>query len=314
MSGDNQTPVTSEQTTESNGGLYIEPELLQSLGVEGAQNLPEQTSANTEQTLNVDAQQGDVKPKPTENKVDEWSKGFAALSRKERKNLEWEQRLKGNQEAIDAYNNLSKEAKDNPVAILEHFGVSIDDVINHHLDTHNNKQNPVEAEIKQLKETIQKLEEKEGNREKESVKQQQDQVKTQVTNACESFLGDNSETYPYLSRKPESERGADLFTVAQHIYDETGKIPTEADVCEVLNSIYEDQVKPYQDLFKPKENTEQARVTENQTQNNQGMPGVSTINQNNATRQTAAHNPNQPIDYSEDARIAAAAAAIADLA
>jgi hypothetical protein len=114
----------------------------------------------------------------TENpgKAPDHSKAFAELARKQKAMLERDKKIKEMEAKYGKYDQALSTAKDNPMAILEAAGISLDDLINHQLKT--NKVPTPEDKISTVEEKLAALQ-KEREDEKRALKAEAEAAESQ---------------------------------------------------------------------------------------------------------------------------------------
>lgn len=238
-----------------------------------------------EQTANTNAP--DETP-AVEEKPNEWDARFSKLSKRESKLINWEKKLKDSQQNLTEYNQIKELAKSNPSAVLEQLGISWDDLVSAQIErTEAEQKDPTQKALDEIKAEQAKIQEDIKTREKRELEAQQANTRAQVENSLMASFEEGKADLKFLSRLPEEKLKGELFEAAVEMHKQTGKVPTSGEVCKLLESIYEDQYKPFADIYNPpKENPEEPQLEENTN-----IPGLKTTSPFSSSQQTPNKEP-----------------------
>ena len=186
-------------------------------------------------------------PEATEPKVPIIKDRFSLLSKRERELQKQAEEIKAVKSSEDwqQFNEFKKAKVNNDVAKkVETLGLSIEDVTNYHLN-----RKPENPEIDTLTRKVDKLEGDLTRKEKENQQQLIANEITKFSNSMQELI-ESDDNFELLRER--SDIGM-LLDAAELIYQETGKIPTAKDVCEVVEGIlYEEEEAKLQSLLKTK--------------------------------------------------------------
>lgn len=240
-----------------------------------------------------------------DEKPNEWESRFSKLSKRESKLTQWEKRLKDSQQHITEYNKIQELAKNDPSAVLEQLGISWDDLVSAHIErTEADQKDPTQKSLEEIRAETQKLKDDIAARDKRELEKQQESTKSQVVDSLMQTFEDGKADYKFLSRVPEEQLKSELFEAAVEVHKQTGKVPTSQEVCQLLEGIYEDQYKPFADIFNPRQETSEEPQPDD---NNIQIPGLNTTSPNSSTQQTPNKEPGGMLPLDERKRRAALA-------
>lgn len=199
-----------------------------------------------------------AEPKPQD---DDFSRKFAALSRRERAILEQEQRFKGERQSLTEYQKAKEAAKQNPVAYLKQLGLSVDDIVQHVLN--EGQPATVEDEVKSIRAEIEAYKKKEAEalesrkREEEELKNKQviDGFKKKIV----EFINQDTDRFEAIHTNEAYE---DVFEVINNYFEKTGEVLSIEKAADSVEAHLVDDFKQTQERFSklkklaPKEPTE----------------------------------------------------------
>ena len=190
----------------------------------------------------VEASEGIDEPKEA---AFDASSQFAAISRKEKALLAREQALKDSEAKYSKYGDLESQVKENPSAILEHYGLSLDDIIMNALGedapepTTDDRVSQLQKEIEAMKQS--KLDEQDALTKKEEELAQNDidvaikSHKEQIMNV----INDNADKYELINLQD----GQDMvWEVTEKHFGDTGLILTPEEAADKVEDWYTEQV------------------------------------------------------------------------
>ena len=254
-----------------------------------ANNSSESTHVeNTEVTEAVNTQPTETTEPITDEKPNEWDARFSKLSKRESKLTQWEKRLKESQQDLTEYNQVKELAKSNPSAVLEQLGISWDDLVSAQIErTESQQKDPTQQALDEIKAEQAKLQDELKARDKRELEAKQASTKTQVENSLMASFEEGKAELKFLSRLPQEQLKSELFEAAVEMHKQTGKVPTSKEVCTLLESLYEDQYKPFADIYTPpQENKEEPQATDNKH-----IPGLTTTSPISSSQQTPSKEP-----------------------
>ena len=202
----------------------------------------------------VEAQSPTSSPAPVEapqapqvNPSDDFSTRFAALSRRERQMQEREAKIKADAEKYNKYIDLETKGKENPLAILESYGIDLDTIISASLGNQP-KQLSVEEQIAQLKADMQKEKDEIKAQEEKKKKEEQDAYQSSIE---EAILSHQNQIVDYLSKNADKYELIHLHEVQDLVWDTTeayfeanGEVLSPEKAAEMVeNHLYEQTLK-----------------------------------------------------------------------
>jgi len=190
---------------------------------------------------------------PTESTRDQFTARFAALSKQEKALFVQKEAMKAQTDKYSSYEALEKEAKSNPMKLLERYGLSLDDLIISALgnaDAPAPEMDPMEAiraEIAAMK--AEKLAEIEG-KEKAEVDAYQSSIDEAILNhqnAIATHIKDNIDAYELIN----VESAHDLvWEVTEAQFELDGVILSPKDAADRVEAYLEQRYRKALDLNK----------------------------------------------------------------
>ncbi len=221
-----------------------------------------------DESANVEASQ---QQEPSQEEL--WAKEYAKVAESQRRLHNQQKAFEAEKNKYSQYANIQKLAEEGKgLEILSQLGISIEDVLNGHLDQYEeDTRTPEQKRIDELESKLNGFESSAKEREEQQIKQLEEQ-KTQQVLTAQKGLADYAqskiEDYPVLNTFHKGESlGEILFETAQVIYDETGKATDYDELCEILEAELREQYAPIlKDLSKKEqveENPQQEQVVRN---------------------------------------------------
>ena len=149
--------------------------------------------------------------------VDEFASRFAALSRQEKKFQEQQQKAKAEAEKYAKYIDLDKKAKEDPLSVLQTYGMSLDDIIAASLG-HQKAPQTVEEQLAELKAQLQA--EKDGAKAEAEAKLKAEQDAYQAS-IDEAILSHQNSIIEHLSKNTDKYELISLHGVQDLVWDTT---------------------------------------------------------------------------------------------
>jgi small-conductance mechanosensitive channel len=189
---------------------------------------PESTSAS----------QGEQQqPQVAKPSVDEFSTRFAALTKKEKALQEQQAKAKAEAERYAKYMDLEQKAKENPLSVLEAYGVDLDSLL---LATLGEKKAPptVEEQLAELKAQLQK--EKDDVKAAEEAKRLEaekayqssiDEAILNHQNAITDLLSKNKDKYELISHHGVEDL---VWETTEAYYEQYGKVLTPSEAADMV--------------------------------------------------------------------------------
>lgn len=212
---------------------------------------PEVTQATIEPTSEGTPASTEVAPpevKPAElPKMDdlEYSSKLAHLAKQEKSLVAKKQELSNLQKELDSYKSLQELAKSNPMAILDHFGLTYDaltDALLTQQDPDTKRFNDVKAEIEALK--------KERQLEAERVEQARNQ---EAENAykwgIQKIAEDNGDEFELVKHYAAYDS---VYEVCKQYYEQTNQMLDLKEALQLVEKDLEEQLNPIVGLKKVK--------------------------------------------------------------
>lgn len=192
----------------------------------------------------------------------EFSSRFAALSRKEKYLQEQAAAFKEKESKYSSYADLQEKIKENPLAALEHFGVSLDDVISASLGS-DAPPPTVESQIEALRAEIEGYKSEQQKREEDAQKKAEEEYQNSINEAIQvhqlsiaNHLSENADKYELINLQGAQDL---VWEVTEAHYDaNNGEILTPEQASDKVEAYLEEQVRKAMNLnrFRAKEDTE----------------------------------------------------------
>lgn len=191
------------------------------------------------------------------NPVDDFSTKFAALSRREKQAQEREAKLKADAEKYNKYIDLETAVKENPLKVLEAYGLDLDTVIAASLG-HAKPSPTVEDQIAQLKADIQREKDEARKAEEDRKKAEEEAYQSSIEEAIRSHqnlisehLSKNAEKYELIHLQEAQDL---VWETTEAYYEEHGEVLTPEKAADLVeNYLYDQALKVTQtSKFKPK--------------------------------------------------------------
>jgi len=233
-----------------------------------------------EQTIAKEPVEEKIEEKPQED--DQFSAKFAALSRKEKavrekeaqleaRLAELEGRSKEVEEKYGKYSNLGERLKNQPLDVLAEEGVDFDTLIKMVLE--NDGKPTTEMQIQRLRDEMQNkymkeldnLKQELATKEKTAEEQRQQEVVEDYKYELNEFIESQSEEYELIKLSQASDL---VYQVVEEHYNDTGKILSNQEACEHVESYLLEEAKKHLNVNKIKKllNPEPAPPQPNQEQ------------------------------------------------
>lgn len=138
-----------------------------------------------------------------------FAKRFATLSRQERILREKEQRIKDAEKELSTYSSLKEKIKENPLHALEHYGLTLDDLITHSLSIEGEQEevNPIEklqSELQSFKDELKTKEEQSRLAQEEADQKRIDEAIQSHKTLINTLVSDNADEYELINLQGES--------------------------------------------------------------------------------------------------------------
>lgn len=187
-----------------------------------------ETPAEPDKPAEPEAPQEPDKPdEPEEPPAEPRGQALAALARKERKILEREAGLKALQEKADAFEAAMREAKSNPLRLLEAAGLSVAELTEYLVEGKPAEPKP-EDRIAQLEARIEAMQQGRAEQEQASLQAQQQKLLTDFQAQLGAHIEASAEKYPLVQRNDAA--GVVLQVIQQHAA-QTGRILANDEAC-----------------------------------------------------------------------------------
>jgi hypothetical protein len=158
--------------------------------------------------------------KDDSNKID-FSSRFAALSKREKEILAKSRAIKEKESYINEYESAQKLAKENPVKLMEKFGLTYDQLTNFILDAKDSEDNSLEKKVSDLEARL----EKDRLAKEELEREAAEAADQQIIEAYKSQIKSHVDANPDACEMIRLTDNYDLvFEVAHEHYDQTGQI------------------------------------------------------------------------------------------
>ena len=259
-----------------------------------SQNAPNTETQNLQASENVEnvEQKSDAEVSK-ESPKSEWEARFDKLSKREFALTQREKSFKETRQKLKDYEDLQGLISTDPIAALDKLGLPWENLIEAQLNNwEKSKKDPTQITLEKTQKEIEAIRNELKQKEKQELESKQQQTKTQVENSLIEAFSEGKEQYKFLSKLPEDQLRNELFEAAVETHRQTGKIPTSAEVCELLESVYHDQFSRFADLYKSPEPS-----TEND-ESDIKIPGLNTLN-STTTQQTPNKNATNSLTLEE---------------
>ena len=170
---------------------------------------------------------------PVAPKSEPVAKSFLALQAKENALRKQSEEFKTAQTELESWKGLSASAKENPTAILEKFGLTLDDLISHTLGSQEEPDAPVTA----LEKRLAKMEEEREGYLSKAVEAEKAQALDVVHDAIENVLAD-TEKYEMILGTGSKQL---VFDTLLEIWGSTGEVPDLSEVASYIEGELEAQ-------------------------------------------------------------------------
>ena len=217
----------------------------------------------------VEAPQGAVdeaNTQPPSPQEEDFSSRFAALARKEKYLREQEEAIKANSDKYKGYDELEGKVKENPLAVLERFGLDLDTIIAASLGEEAPPMS-VEDQIKALRDEIAANKEAETRKEQEAreaaEKAYQDSIDEAILahkGQIADHLGQNKEKYELINLQGAEDL---VWEVTEaHFEANDGEVLSPEQAADKVEAYLEEQVRKALQLsrFKAKQEAEKAQA------------------------------------------------------
>lgn len=204
------------------------------------ENQPSNESSNQEVNQNQESNQV-VENK--EQKPDISAARFAALAKQEKKLQSEKAALKEAQEQAARVSALKELAKKNPAAILDEFGLSLDDIIAATLESQPEEVDPLEAlrrEVEGLKSSKQKEIEESRKLEQEAKDKQIEETINKHKQSYRQFVETNADKFELIQLNDAHEM---VWEVVEAHYDSTGKVLSPEEAASKVEAYYEKEAE-----------------------------------------------------------------------
>lgn len=204
---------------------------------------------------------------PAEQQQGDFAAKFAALSKRERKIQEQLTALKTTRSELDRVNALKEKVKENPLTLLEEYGVTIEQLLTHSLGddapplNETDKLDSLRREIESIK-----AEAAERTKAELSAKQAEDQAQIEEAILSHRFkiqdeVSKDSDKYELINLNGES--GLDLvWEVTEQYFTQHGKVLTPSDAAEKVETYLENEARKLLGVKKLKPRESEQRVNE----------------------------------------------------
>lgn len=236
------TPVSSSNVSTENIGSITTVESTDSNTNESTTTDIDSSNVNDSNVSSPDDSHKDSSP----DNDDEFVKRFNALSRKEKQLAEERAKVKAWEAEQAKYQQL-RESKD-PMAVLESFGISPDDVVDALLggsseEEDNTPSDPAEALKKEFEDFKRQIEEEKQRKIEEQQTRQQEEEQAIIDNhkkTIDSFIQENSDKYELITARGEQEL---VWDVTEAHFNEYGKVLTIEEASDMVEQYLEQEVQ-----------------------------------------------------------------------
>ncbi len=192
---------------------------------------------------------------------DNMSARFAALSRKEKYLQEQANSMKDKEAQFNSVTDLQAKVKENPLAVLEHFGISLDDLITSSLGE-DAPPATVESQIEKLRAEIEGYKTSQQEEKDNAIKAQEEADQNSITEAIAAHqfkitdhLSQNVEKYELISLQGAQDL---VWEVTEAHFDANeGQVLTPEEAADKVEAYLEEQVRKAMDLSRFKTETQE---------------------------------------------------------
>lgn len=232
-------------------------------GAPAADESTETPAENTQVDPNQEpAPNPDTKGSEDSKEDPQFSSRFAALSRKEKYLQEQADAFKDKETKYNSYSDLQAKIKENPLAVLEHFGMSLDDIISASLG--EDKPAPTtESQIEMLRAEIEGFKTAAVQKETDTLKAEEEAKQDSINEAITvhqlsitNHLSENADKYELINLQGAQDL---VWEVTEaHFNANKGEILTPEQASSKVEVYLEEQVRKAMNLkrFGAKEDTE----------------------------------------------------------
>lgn len=190
--------------------------------------------------------------------VDDFSTRFAALARKEKQAQEREAKIKAESEKYNKYIDLETRVKENPLSVLEAYGIDLDTIISASLGNVKPPQS-VEEQLAQLKADLQKEKDDAKAEAERLAKEEEDAYQSSINEAIRSHqaqiiehLSKNVDKYELIQLQDAHDL---VWETTEAYYEEHGEVLTPEKAADMVEDyLYNQALKVTQtSKFKPKQ-------------------------------------------------------------
>ena len=222
-----------------------------------AEQAPE---APTESQASVVPEGGQSPEAGDQPKEDEFSSRFAALSRREKYLRDQEAKIKADAEKYKSYADLKDKVKDNPLAVLQEYGLDLDTIISASLGE-DAPPPTVEEQLAALREEMAKEKEEASNREKAAKEAEEKAYQESIDEAIVSHkiaiadhISQNTEKYELI----KLQNAEDLIweVTEAHFDNNDGEVLTPEQAADKVEAYLEQQITKAMELSRFKSKTE----------------------------------------------------------
>jgi hypothetical protein len=228
--------------------------ILASTSEPAAEVAAETESAESNESASEGGDQSNLsEPSSSESESSEAAANFAAISRREKAILERESLIKEQESKFSKYGELEAQIEENPLAVLEHYGISLDDILLSSLGddapepTTDDRISSLSAEIEAMKQA--KIDEAARIKAKEEELAQNtiDEAISNHKNSIATTISENADKYELIN---QLDAGDMVWEVTQAHYDNTGIILSIDEAADKVEEYYSNQVKKAMGLSK----------------------------------------------------------------
>ena len=225
-----------------------------------------------EQSSKVQEQpeQPEQEAKPEVDKEDEFTKRFATLSKREKQLREERKKIKDYEDKIKQYESLKEQGVG---AVLESFGLTMDDVINHALgsDAESLKE-PVDPnqqlreEFEAYKKQVEDEKQAKLDAQKEAEEARINKAITDHKDGIAKHISNNPDKYELIASQNQQEL---VWSVTEAEYEKSGKILSIEEASDKVEAYLEEEVRKLLKLKKFGNLTQKQEEQLNEIQANQ---------------------------------------------
>lgn len=194
------------------------------------------------------------------NQQDEsqFSARFAALSRKEKAIVDQQAQMKADSEKFDKVSSLESKIKENPLAVLEHYGITLDQLVSHTLGDEAPAPT-AEAQIESLRAEIEGFKQAKIDEVQKAKDDSAEQTKTAQEEAVVAhqqqigtLLSDSKEKYELIHLQGAQEL---VWEVTETHFAKHSEVLTPEQAADKVEEYLDKQVRSAMDLkrFKPED-------------------------------------------------------------